>query len=204
METQRDENPAGGDESRTPERYDGEVWESKPSGFGTMKYREGISYSGIFVSGAPSGIGMWSFANGGTYVGELEGDKRTGQGTLRVNDKEVYSGNWVNGVLQGHGEWTRKDDNGRTFQYTGPWVDGKRDTSKSSSSGGSAAKGTLEITNPDGSTSKYVGEWSKGKRHGKGTLTEGGLEIDGEWENGCLKSGTVKSLSQSDAKWNEF
>lgn len=103
-------------------QYEGQWFQGKRHGKGTMYYRGGESYKGDFVLDRCHGVGQYRYANGDIHFGYWEKDKKQGKGVLIAKkDKRcnIFVGFWTDGRREGLGTsfWT---DSGH--KYIGEWV----------------------------------------------------------------------------------
>ena len=143
---------AFGDSDINP-KYEGEIKNGKPDGFGILTYIDLVScrpvcgkkYVGEFKDGLRHGQGTHTWSEGSMYVGEYKDGKRNGQGTMTYSSGNRYVGEWKDGKRNGQGihTWSEGD------KYVGEFKDGMRN-----------GQGTYTFS--DGK--KYVGEWKDGKR----------------------------------------
>lgn len=102
-------------------QYEGDWFQGKRHGKGTMYYRSGEVYKGDFVLDKCHGLGQYTFANGDVHYGEWFNGKKQGQGLLVVKGKRcnVFKGFWSEDSREGLGTifWT---DSG--YKYVGEWV----------------------------------------------------------------------------------
>ncbi len=84
--------------------YNGEVLNSKPDGYGCVKFNNGNYYEGFCKDGKQSGYGVFKLANGDIYQGEFAG-LPNGYGTYTYASGAVYRGNWSNGKKDGYVEY---------------------------------------------------------------------------------------------------
>ena len=108
-------------------------------------------------------------------------------GTYTDADGVAYVGEWVADKREGHG--TRTYANGAT--YVGEWVAGKEE-----------GHGTR--TYPNGAA--YVGHYVAGKKEGHGTKTyaSGRVSYDGQWLEGKIDRGGIRTLLRLQRKRDEI
>lgn len=137
--------------------------EQNQTGYGTVEYDSGATYTGDLLNGIPYGTGTYVFSDGATYTGEVVYGKLEGQGTFTWTDGARYTGAFADGWINGYGTWYYLNG----YVYEGQHVDGHR-------------QGWGTMHHPNGNT--YVGEWSEGKMHGQGTFTyASGYVQEGRW-----------------------
>lgn len=190
------------------EKYQGELLDGQPHGFGVWKHPSGVTYVGEFIDGQWSGRGTWTHPDGIKYAGDWLSGEHHGRGTLILPGGARYDGEWVKGKKQGPGiyrwpdgkiyiGWWSEDrhegfgvlENPDGFSYRGEWVEGYR-------------SGEGNASYPDGS--EYYGQWLKDKRHGQGmllypdgTIYEGGWYEDLKQGEGTLTypDGKIKTAT---------
>ena len=147
-------------------RYEGEVVNNRPHGFGILYCANGNHYEGSWTDGRIQGKGTLYWANGNRYEGDWADDKRQGKGTFYWADGRRYEGDWADDKRQGKGTFYWTD--GR--RYEGDWTADEI-----------TGTGTMYYT--DGS--RYEGDWNKGYKNGKGTYYYFyGDYYKGEWKDG--------------------
>eukprot|EP00929_Paragymnodinium_shiwhaense_P106615 TRINITY_DN72141_c0_g1_i1.p1 TRINITY_DN72141_c0_g1~~TRINITY_DN72141_c0_g1_i1.p1 ORF type:complete len:1264 (+),score=275.21 TRINITY_DN72141_c0_g1_i1:490-3792(+) len=163
--------------------YDGEWYEDKRSGSGTL------------IVDAANGQVFY------TYDGEWRGDARHGQGSCVCRGKEKYSGQWANNAF--HGAGTYVDQAGT--MYEGEWATGNyhgagKYTSKEEAYKGEFCEGERHghgqlvqaedssAATPDednlgalGREKMFAGQWRRGRRHGHGQAMYEAGEFDGDF-----------------------
>lgn len=78
-------------------------------GYGVYTYNDGSSYSGFWQYGAFHGQGTFIWPDGGSYEGAFVNGQRTGWGTFTWPTGEVYTGEFLDGMLHGQGTMTYAD-----------------------------------------------------------------------------------------------
>ena len=135
-------------------------------GDGIYTFADGTTYVGGFQNGYANGQGTMTYPNGTTYVGAFKKDRPTGQGTQTYPNGDVYIGEWEDGQQNGQGTMTYAD--GAT--YVGEWRNGQRN-------------GRGVATSPNGTV--YSGEYVDGFPHGAGQLKfPDGRVQTGTWHRG--------------------
>ena len=181
-----------GNEKLQP-KYEGEITNGKPDGFGFMTYPYGEKgVVGEWKNGKEWNTkhknkdgkligkfenGEWELMWGVLYIGSRDGsgsrygkkgwyeEEWKGVESLNNEDYGKYEGEIKNGLPNGQG--TRTYYTGE--KYVGEWKDGKK-------------HGQGTETYPDGR--KYVGKWKDGKENGQGTYTApDGAKLVGEWKD---------------------
>lgn len=82
-------------------------------GIGTMLFKNGFCYQGMFNKGTREGLGFTFDLAGNKYKGEHKKGIRDGQGIFKTNDGKLYEGGWSNNKMHGRGRETFK--NGECF-----------------------------------------------------------------------------------------
>ena len=106
-----------GDKETNP-KYQGEVKNGKPHGFGILIFPNGLKYVGEFKDGLSNGQGTSTY-DGSKYVGEFKDGKQHGKGIDFDSDLGMkYEGEFKNGKI-----WngTMSDTEGNIFNK---WVNG--------------------------------------------------------------------------------
>lgn len=79
-------------------RYEGEMLDGEPNGWGIFTNADGDVYEGGFLNGIPHGKGKITFSNGSMYDGEFRDGEMYGRG-IQVTESgdviEVLDGNYV-------------------------------------------------------------------------------------------------------------
>ncbi len=99
--------------------YNGEWYNNKVNGEGTLIYANGDKYIGNFVSSKKSGYGVYTWASGDSFSGSWLEDRMSGLGTYKFKNGDEYIGNFDAGFFNGQGTYLFKD--GRIL--TGIWQD---------------------------------------------------------------------------------
>lgn len=133
--------------------YTGTCVAGKPSGEGTMEYRDGSVYEGDWQRSQRSGEGTMTYANKDMYVGSWAEDERNGEGTMNYANGDIYKGDWADDVRSGSG--TMNYANGDA--YTGDWADDVR-----------SGEGTM--TENEGML-EYTGAWEDDAQSGHGVMS---------------------------------
>ena len=150
------------------DRYDGEWFEGKKHGFGTMwrcehgKHR--VEYNGTWVHNRRDGYGVMHNDLGETYEGEWRDGKRHGRG------KQTYGG--------------RFDGVGADV-FDGEWVEGRR-----------AGHGVMQLANGDLYEGEWLNDVKHGA--GVYYYEAKGMKYDGVWERDTPKAGVYESIDPGD------
>ena len=102
-------------------KYEGEIRNAKPDGFGILIWFDGRKYVGNFKDGKMDGQGMFIFSSGDKYEGEFKEGKKHGHGTYTFHEGSKYEGEYKDGEYHGQGTFTFTDGS----KYEGEWKDGK-------------------------------------------------------------------------------
>ena len=107
----------------TQVRYEGEIENGVPNGYGSFTTPDGEKYVGEFKNGGMNGQGTYTWSHGGKYVGEWEKGKINGYGTQTLPNRSKYVGEFKNGERNGHGTMTLIDGGyfRGEWKYGSPW-----------------------------------------------------------------------------------
>jgi len=163
-------------------KYDGQIGNNIPNGFGLLKLDDGIVYEGDWLNGKYHGKGELTLGSGKyeeeKYIGDFKNGFKDGVGTYFHKNGSKYEGQWKKDKPHGKGifNWS---SGGR---YEGDFKMGlKHGWGKEKLSG-----------KWDGD--KYEGEYKFGEMTGKGIyLFKNGKKIKGDWLNG-KSHGSVKII----------
>lgn len=161
--------------------YTGYWREGLREGFGTLKYPSGQIYEGYWEKGKKHGHGVLKYASGNYYEGQFQNDKQNGQGTIYwITRNEKYTGEWKDGLPHGYGIHIWLDNKGNKQlrnRYVGQWAFGKRN-------------GQGEFYYANGS--KYKGEWLNDLKEGMGMMIfEDGSVYTGPFEKDRMVNRTL-------------
>jgi hypothetical protein len=161
--------------------YTGYWREGLREGYGTLKYPSGQTYEGYWEKGKKHGHGVLKYASGNYYEGLFQADKQNGQGTIYwITSNEKYTGEWKDGLPHGYGVHIWLDNKGNKQlrnRYVGNWAFGKRN-------------GHGEFYYANGS--KYKGEWVNDLKEGMGTMIfEDGSVYSGPFEKDRMVNRTL-------------
>ena len=95
--------------------YKGTMSEGKPSGRGTMVWRNGAKYVGNWLKGVRDGQGVQFYASDSStekYDGGWQQSKYHGHGTLLCRDGSKYVGQFKDDKFDGQGVYTFKRNSG--------------------------------------------------------------------------------------------
>ena len=149
------------------------------TGKGSLYYKNGAKYEGIFIKGKINGLGRYISPDGVCYEGIFKDGIMQGKGKqIKINEegeKFIYEGILVNYIKEGKGKLECKE-----FIYNGDFKNDKRE-----------GKGKL-IYKDDGNI--YEGDFKDDKIHGYGLYTFKNKHIyQGEIVNGTFHGkGTYK------------
>lgn len=154
------------------------------SNYGEVQLKNGISYSGNFMSGFFHGFGDLTLPDQSCYSGEFVYGKLSGKGKFSWPNGRKYTGNFFDNKRHGEGEFidptTGVEYNG---EFTNDIITGY---------------GTL-INHKDKSV--YTGEFKEGLKHGQGKLVYANSDcFEGNFHNGMKKGKGVmmwNSVNQS-------
>ena len=197
-------------------KYDGQIGNNLPNGFGVLKLDNGIIYEGDwlngkyhgkgeltlgsgkykgdkyigdFINGFKDGVGTYFHKNGSKYKGQWKKDKFHGTGIYIWIDGGRYEGEFKMGLKHGKGKEILSD------KWKGDKYDGEY------SFGLKSGKGTYRFKNGD----IYVGEFKNDKRHGQGKYfySKGG-EYIGEFKDGKFHGQGTHVLKNGSKYVGEF
>ena len=78
-------------------KYEGEIENGLPNGQGKYTFPERTqNYVGGFIDGLRSGVGTFTWSNGGMYEGKYENNRRNGKGKRTSPDGFVTEGEFKN------------------------------------------------------------------------------------------------------------
>lgn len=120
------------------ERYEGEIFNNKRSGYGvyyyalgdkyqgmwcnnmkhgkgTLYYRNGEIYEGWWNNNNKEGVGTYYYLNGDNYYGEWKNNKRNGNGILQYKDGSKYIGEFKDNKKHGKGEYEEENNENAVF-----------------------------------------------------------------------------------------
>lgn len=81
--------------------YQGELFDSKRSGFGVYYWDNGQIYLGQWKDDFINGIGTVFFGLGGQLYGQFKKNKLHGPGVVVLGNGDIYGGRWQKGKLEG-------------------------------------------------------------------------------------------------------
>ncbi|KAK2964737.1 putative Radial spoke head 10 [Blattamonas nauphoetae] len=162
------ENGAGTVRLREGHTYTGRFKNGKMQGIGSLEFPDGTKYLGQFVSNQMHGYGRYIWPNGCEYEGEIRFGNRTGFGTMTMPNGIKYEGDWENGLKEGWGVLIYNEE--QTSRYEGEFHGGRRN-----------GKGLMVYPNGD----EYEGYWVNDKRSGHGEMRWHSIRevYKGDWRN---------------------
>ena len=180
--------------------------QSSYHGAGTVKYRNGSTFQGIFSEGETNGYGkytfkaggmveghfspgwvlngdgVWRYVNGMTYSGVFVDSLKEKQGRLVYENGDVYIGQFLGDMRSGIGKLTQSNGS----EYEGAWLeDSQHGLGKMIWTSGQIYIGQFFDGRPHGNGGVltypngdiYKGQWVHGMRHGTGTFSS----FTGSW-----------------------
>eukprot|EP01124_Arcella_intermedia_P013208 TRINITY_DN19627_c0_g1_i1.p1 TRINITY_DN19627_c0_g1~~TRINITY_DN19627_c0_g1_i1.p1 ORF type:complete len:942 (-),score=248.89 TRINITY_DN19627_c0_g1_i1:42-2687(-) len=168
--------------------YEGEFVDNMRQGQGVL-IRNGYTYSGLWESNLPHGIGKETVESQGTYEGTFFKGRKEGEGVYTSSDGNViYKGEWRNNLYHGLGKLTM---NSSSYFYEGQFVDGRKEgQGKEMVNNQVVYEGEWENNLYEGKgvwtglNEKYIGTFHKGLRYGNGTYTSNLFTYNGNWYRG--------------------
>ena len=88
-------------------KYDGELLNGEPHGYGVAIYPGGMRYEGNWRNCLRHGYGVEVFTNGNFFEGVFAFGSRSGYGTFYFSDGSCETGEWTGNKLNGYA--TRKN-----------------------------------------------------------------------------------------------
>ena len=152
-------------------KYDGQIGNNLPNGFGVLKLDNGIIYEGDWLNGKYHGKGELILGSGkykgDKYIGDFINGFKDGVGTYFHKNGSKYKGQWKKDKFHGTGIYI--------------WIDGGRYEGEFKM-GLKHGKGK-ELLSGKWKGDKYDGEYSFGIKSGKGVYTyKNGYEYKGIWK----------------------
>ena len=172
-----------GEKKYNNDKYQGDLKNGKPEGFGRYTWENNKCYIGQWKNGKKEGKGAKfniKFIKNKeneeeeytmTYEGEFVNDKYDGKGKYIWKNGEYYIGEWSKGERNGKGADYYKDDK---IRYEGDFLNGKYH-----------GNGKYILENGE----YYIGQFLNGERNGEGKLfyNNDNIKYDGEFLNDNLE-----------------
>ena len=182
--------------------YSGNWVRGKASGIGLREYADGSSYDGEWSKGKKHGAGDFRSVSGSRTLGSWENNRQEGTATVYLKGGDSYQGLWERGELLGAITWTYT--NGDVFE--GPFEPvGATWSGVLKKVNGDVYKGAILNGMPSGrgvyvhaeSKATFSGSFTDGLKSGKGTLTTAeGSVFSGSWDLGfAVGTGTYQDSS---------
>ena len=108
------------EDGKVQSKYNGEIKNGKPNGFGFQTYKNGNKYFGEHKNGLPNGKGRSIYPDGSMYLGVYKNGKFHGQGTFIWKDGYYYVGEFKDGTQNDKGTEILPNGN-----LAGEYKDGK-------------------------------------------------------------------------------
>lgn len=181
--------------------YEGYILNDMPDGQGTMTYKNGFSYVGLWAKGKWSGKGIYT-SDTDTISGEWSNGLLNGEAICRTSEY-IYNGEFSENKPSGIGNFSLRD----SLKYKGSWIDGKM-----------YGYGILCLPNGDNyignlvnnefegvgtyfynSGDTYEGEWNEGLQHGYGLYRSKSFEYIGNWDSGWINGEGKVTYPNSDS-----
>jgi len=89
--------------NKLEEIYEGEFFEDKITGIGTLTWKNNDKYVGQFIDKKMHGFGTYYWTDGSQYEGEYCDNIKIGKGIFKWNNGNVYEGLFLKGVPHGIG-----------------------------------------------------------------------------------------------------
>ena len=86
------------EDGKVQSKYNGEIRNGRPNGFGYQTYKNGNKYFGEHKNGLPNGEGRSIYPDGSMYLGEYKNGKFYGKGTFIWKDGYYYDGEFRDGT----------------------------------------------------------------------------------------------------------
>jgi len=186
-----------GFEDRNGDRYSGYWKNRKKNGLGTMTFKSGDIFQGMFENDLMK-KGRMTYSTQIIYEGDWKNDKRDGKGVLKYSrggKQYEYQGPFVKDKMHGLGILRVKDENSLISGLQAQFIEGRPENKgklKYKDRGlyeGDLMNGTFlrhgfgKMTFPDKNV--YEGEWKDNHMHGPGVMVySSGCTYRGQWLNG--------------------
>lgn len=154
--------------SGNDEKYDGDLMNGVPHGYGTKKYSDGRVYTGYWCNGIREGRGkVTNNIFGLSYEGEWKADQPDGNGIITIEDT-TYIGEFKEGSRHGFGYQIAKNG----VVSVGEWVKDKL-----------TGKGIITFPiDDDLGLVTHAGEFNEFKPNNLGIRVNEGMTTCGEWQ----------------------
>ena len=165
--------------------YQGDWYNNKKKGKGTMTYANGDNYDGYWRDDKMNSNGIFTYANGDLYFGEWKNDKKEGKGTMRYKNGDEYEGQWKDNKMEGSGIMRYKNGD----LYEGQWKDDAKE-----------GKGKITCVN----NYVYSGYWLSNNKHGPGIMKNKNSTYEGYFEDDKMQGkGKIKwsTGDEYDGEW---
>lgn len=175
----------------------------------SLSFADGSTYVGeLNAKGELEGNGRLQWRNGDSYEGNFSAGLFHGQGMLVSSAAGTYRGHFVAGVMEGQGELVYTDGS----RYRGQFHNGLfHGTGKLTYPDSSIYTGDFALGRPQGKgqwifadKSTYTGEVANGVITGKGKLVRAGAEYTGEFLAGKMHGKGVLIDEQGNSYAGEF
>jgi len=154
--------------NRTMIKFEGELRNGVPSGFGKEYMPNGEVFEGSYINGFRK-EGTHDFPGGTFYVGKFKGRLPNGYGTLILKSGKKYVGNFVDGSYSGKGSMFFPDGSNHIGEFK---------------NGTPQGKGVL--TKRDGT--KFIGTWENGKPWNIDVYEKNGQKFSDLFVNGVFQN----------------
>lgn len=189
-------------DSKINPKYEGNVVNFKPDGFGKLIYPNGNNFEGYWKDGKIHGQGTFIWPDGRKYVGFFKNGEPIGKGTYIYKDGSKESGKWEYSKQKFF--WETKSSSSVDFVKKKGVLSYRKENARWGwYDYGEVEKdgiyiGEIKNMKPNGygkftygkgrwQGDKYEGMWKDGKFHGEGTLTrKNGEKYIGKWKNSNL------------------
>ena len=105
-----------GDE-KTQVKYEGDILNGVPNGFGSFTGPNGDKFVGTFKEGDTNGEGKFYYIDGDVFEGFYKNGERNGEGTLTFGDGTIMSGMFVDDTAEGKHKMTNPDGSTEILEF---------------------------------------------------------------------------------------
>lgn len=145
-------------------KYEGDVSDDLPNGFGEFHHKNGDKYLGKFLKGYANGMGTYTYSNGIIYKGKFLKDMKNGSGEEIYLNGDIFKGSFKKNYKM-RGDYVFKDG----ISYNGIIQNNKRN-----------GLGAMKFPSKE----TYYGDWLDNCKHGKGKLVYADERVfEGEFRN---------------------